>query len=106
MPNKERKGKWLPFDALEGYQQSLRMMEKEKSKKVKPVLAEDCLDEINELISKAVTEQLELEFEVFHDGELDKIKGKINKVDCTYRYLIVNSAKINFHDIVRVRRTG
>ena len=50
MPNKERRGKWQPFDALEGYQRSLRQVEYERKKIPKPVLSEDALEELNDLI--------------------------------------------------------
>ena len=57
MQNKDRKGKWQPFDALEGYKTSLREVELNKQKIEKPILFSDELELLNEKLTTAYNEK-------------------------------------------------
>ena len=81
MQNKDRKGKWQPFDALEGYSSSLRDVEYKKEKKAKPILFPDELAILNEKLTNAYNEKLLVKVEYYKDGYIETITGIVTKID-------------------------
>lgn len=106
MPNKnksnERKGKWQPFDGLEGYQRSLRQVEYEKNKKPKPVLSEDALEELNEKLIYALDNKQEVTVEYYQDGYCYCLTGIIEEVNTPYGNLKIDSKILKLNSILKI----
>lgn len=106
MQNKDRKGKWQPFDALEGYGASLRGVEFEKGKIEKPILFPDELEELNNKLSNAYSDKLEVNIEYYQNGYLEILSGIILKVDLVYKEILVKtnegSKKLKFNMIMNI----
>jgi len=100
MQNKERKGKWQPFDALEGYRNALGQTEKEVFKKEKPQIMPDKAEEINETLKKAYKEKNQIKIEYYNKGYTSYIKGIIIKVDFISKKIIFSEETIYLKDII------
>ncbi|MCK9471473.1 MAG: YolD-like family protein [Bacilli bacterium] len=106
MQNNGRKGKWQPFDALEGYGASLRKVEHEKGKIEKPVLFPDELELLNEQLASAFENKKEVTIEYYKSGYLEVIVGYISKIDLIYKEILVKlesgSRKLKFNQIIKI----
>src|SRR5690554_7048244 len=88
MQNKERKGKWQPFDALEGYSSAIKKVEKEKMKVEKPILFPDQLEALNEKLASAFTNKSEIEVEYYNRGYLDRKSTRLNSSHVRISYAV------------------
>lgn len=102
MLSKERKGKWQPFDALAGYKDSLRNLEYERGKIVKPELSADALEEMNQKIIDAIENKKEVKVIFYKDGYLHDIIGSILSVDCINRKLILSTKKLDLYSLIDI----
>ena len=85
MQSNDRKGKWQPFDALEGYGAAIRNVAQEKNKIDKPILFADELEMLNEKLATAYETQKEVMIKYYKNGYLESIVGIINKIDLVYK---------------------
>lgn len=96
----DRKGKWQPFDALEGYKDKLKEVEINKEKIDKPILIEDKILEINNILKNYKNEFVCIVY--YNNGFLYKEEGFL-KIDYNNNYLKINDTiKINFNDIINI----
>jgi hypothetical protein len=103
MPNiKERQGKWQPYDALEGYQASLRKVEHEKGKIARPVLSPDALEELDEKLKRAMDTDQRIKISFYQDGYVKEAEGLIVKVDPIDRLVMLNSTSIKLSAILDI----
>ena len=103
MPNKERKGKWQPFDALEGYRNALENTEHRKYKKPKPEILSDAAEEIDRILKEAFQNQNKVEIEYYYDGYCHMISGNIIKIDIINRVVVVNQQKLKLDYIINIK---
>lgn len=102
MPNKERRGKWQPFDALEGYQRSLRQVEYERKKIPKPVLSEDALEELNDLIIYALESQKEVVVDYYQDGYRHFCEGFIKDINPIEGRIKIDNKVIKLNYLLKI----
>jgi len=106
MQNKDRKGKWQPFDALEGYGASLRDRECENKRIAKPILFPDELDALNEKLTNAYNEKELVKIEYYKSGFLEYIIGIVSKIDLVNREINIKddslSKKIKLNLITKI----
>ncbi|MGB3997182.1 MAG: YolD-like family protein [Bacilli bacterium] len=102
MPSNERKGKWQPFDALEGFRDALVATERKKNKIPKPELLPDAAAEIDRALRMAVESRAEAGIAYYNDGEILKTTGVITKIDAISRSVRVGRRKIALDSIVDV----
>lgn len=100
--NKQRKGKWQPFDALEGFQSSLRKIEYEKNKISKPVLSEDALEELNEMLNQALESRQEAVVEYYQNGYCYEFQGIIEEVNLVYGKLKISGKTLKINSILKI----
>ena len=106
----DRKGKWQPFDALEGYGASLRMVEKKKAKIEKPILFPDELETLNDKLSLAYSERMEVIIEYYSDGCILDKQGIVTRIDMVNREITINSnddsSKIKLNTITKIKEVA
>lgn len=100
--NKERKGKWQPFDGLEGYKKSIRGVVAEREKKQKPVLLPDELEILNEKLNAAISQNAEVTVSYYQGGYIKSAFGKISKVDAVNKEITVGSERIKMAMITKI----
>ncbi len=103
MQNDKRKGKWMPFDSLDGHRRSLRDAEKELEKEPFPILSDDEIDELNFIINQALIEKTKVRIEFFSDGKRILKEGYIKKVDTSNNVLLLDNYKITLSLIVNIK---
>lgn len=104
MPNKERQGKWQPFDALTGFQASLRKVEEEKDKVSKPIIYPDKLEEMNEILTSAYNEKEVVIINFYRGGYIYEITGLIEKLDPINKAIRIGNSNIKVNMIVDIKK--
>ncbi len=100
--NKGRKGKWQPFDGLEGYKNSIRSVVTEREKIPKPVLLPDELEILNEKLKAAISQNAEVTVSYYQGGSIRAVFGKITKVEAVNKEITVGSEKIKIAMITKI----
>lgn len=102
MLNKERKGKWQPFDALEGHRKHLKEAEYESGKQTKPILFSDEIESLNYILVNAYQNKLEIRIYYYNNGYINEVSGIISKIDTINKLLILDKLKINLNMVIKV----
>ena len=102
MPSKERKGKWQPYDALEGYKATLRQVDYEKGKVEKPILMPDALEELNEQLNEAINNHKDIKVSYYKNGYIYDIEGVITRIDPINKEIIIGLNKIKVNTIYSI----
>lgn len=102
MQNKERKGKWQPYDALVGFQKALRNSEFENEKIAKPILLPDKIEELNYRLQEAVLNQEEIRVVYYKNGQLHELFGiaSINSIGTEVK---IDNQKIKLNSIIDIQ---
>ncbi|MCL2521600.1 MAG: YolD-like family protein [Erysipelotrichales bacterium] len=102
--SKKRKGKWLPFDALEGFKDKIHEINERSERVKKPVLDEQQLELINENVRIALEEKMEIEIVYFENGHFKNFKGVITKFDALRQTISLGTKKISAEDILEIHK--
>lgn len=92
--------KWVAYKSLVEQDQFLATHRNNRTKRERPIILEDKIEEINETLSYSLNRQVELSY--FQDGYIYKISGEVKKIDLTCRLIYINSDKINLLDITDI----
>lgn len=87
--------KWLPFDALTGFRESINKLTKSRSKKVIPILSDDQILDLNYKIDEALSLNKEINLMYYENGFYKEVSGLITKVDLYERIIFFNNLKVN-----------
>lgn len=98
-----RKGKWQPFDGLEGYRKALRQSEQAHNKNQCPRLCEDRIEELDYLLQKAFHEKHEICLTYFRDGYYFEVEGKLQALDVANNIVIIDEQKIKLFSIFKIK---
>lgn len=96
MNRADRAKQFLPFDALKGLREELEKREKECAKCEKKELSESDAEKLNEKIKEINGCFARIKY--YKNGEYVTVSGTV-KVNCCYKYLVVNEEKIFFSEI-------
>lgn len=102
MRNKERKGKWQPFDALSGFHESLEVVNYQQEKVARPTLSADKKEQINDNLTIALEQNYDIIIQYYFDGYIYSLEGKIEKVDVVNQAIKINNKTINLFNIVDI----
>lgn len=101
MPNK-RKGKWLAYDALEGYKEGLKEIDAEYERASKPILSENQLIEINNILLEAYQNKSKVKITTFYDGKIIIKEGLIIKIDLINKIIHLGKDKLTLNMIINI----
>lgn len=97
MQNRARQ--FLPFDALKGFQEALRIVEQEVEEK--KLLSDDFKEVLNKKISNLkIGDNVLIKY--YYDIEYIETTGLIRKIDVISHYIYLNHTRILFDDIIEV----
>jgi hypothetical protein len=88
--------KWAPFSSLPIQNKMIKNLIYEKNKIKKPILSEEQIKEIENIIIEAFYEQANIKIEYFKNGYLQDTIAKINNIDYTFKKIYLNNQKIIF----------
>ena len=94
-----RAKEFMPFDALKGFKEALKKVEKIKEDKKE--LSEDIFSELNDKV-KTLKKGDYVILEHFNDMDYIKTKGIVKKVDYINKVIYVDNSKIFFDDIIYI----
>lgn len=99
-----RARQFLPFDALNGFEDALREKEVEYEEKI------ELTDEVKEEISSVLL-QIEKEDKIkvrtYHINKYIDIVGTVKKIDKIRKKIIfINDVKIDMENIIKIKRCG
>ncbi len=92
--------KYQPFNALDGYFDSIDDELENLNDVDKPILSIDDCERINYDLINAIDNNLEAEFYIYRNRRIIKIVSKVNRV--LNRVLYLDDCKINIDDIVNI----
>ena len=93
----DRARQFLPFEALKGLKDALRLKEYEFDRISKNDLSEDMINKISTTLMNAQKNDI-YEIKYFDDGSYKYIKGTI-KINTINHFILINDIKISFNDI-------
>lgn len=97
--------KWAPFNAVINGKTVLLTIMEEKSKINKPILSEDQIIELENIIIDAYQKSIDVEITYYKDNKSNKLIGQITKLDSVNKKIIVNyRIPIYFHNIIHILR--
>lgn len=98
MNNQERAKQFMPFDALKGLQEALRVREERRSRVEKRTLSEDMEDELSRILQR-IQRHSRVRLTFFKNGHYIDLEGDVSNIDEIYRFITIGSQKIFFDDI-------
>lgn len=93
--------KWAPYKSLVEQEDFINQMNKERLKSPKPILMDDEINRINNILNeKPCSSHI---FSFYDDGYIYKTSTKIKRIDLIERTILFeNNIKINIDDIVDI----
>ena len=92
--------KWMPFNALEHYDDYIHSVYEIRNRIEKPILSEEQIEELNESLVKYNHDEVEVTY--FKQGEIKKIQGFINKIDTVNKSITISNIKILFSNLLKI----
>lgn len=93
MENKKRKGQYMPFNALEGYQKSLREAELEVEEVKDIEIAEDKKEELNQELFFVLENKMSANFYYLENGVKKVICEEVERLNEDTREVVFKSGK-------------
>lgn len=96
----DRARQFLPFEALKGLEEALRLKEYEHERVLKNDISEDIINKISNTLFEYSKNNI-YEVKYYNDGIYLYEKGKM-KLNAISRFIIINDIKISFDDIMDI----
>lgn len=93
--------KWQPFSTMLT-KKDIILIEKNRLKITKPILAEDKINELDWIIKNSYKNNTPIKIKYFKINSLETITGTIKKVDKIEKYILINDARIYFKNIINI----
>lgn len=97
--NDFRAKQFMPFDALKGYKEALKLIE--KTKENKKVLSDDNNDYLNNKL-KQLTKNSSVTIKYYSGMDYIETSGKVKKIDTINKCIYILNSKISFEDIIEI----
>lgn len=93
--------KWKPFNTLLN-NRDINEIIMIRNKVEKPIIMEDRITEIDNLLKVAINENKEIRVKYFDKGELKYINGNIRNINTIEKYILISSTRIYFKNLIKV----
>ena len=101
MNRQDRAKQFVPFDALKGLQEELRIREERRTRVKKKTLSEDQIAKISRVLGR-VEQGSNVAICLYSKGHYITIEGVISEVNQIYEYIKIGSEKVFFDDIYKI----
>lgn len=95
--------KWAPFNSVINGSEVIKEIQEEKSRKEKPVLSEEQLEELENIIFEAFNSQSVIEVIFYKNNHFNKITGIITNIDTAKKKITINNKNsYYFSNIIKI----
>lgn len=94
--------KWQPFNSCFDSNSIIKDIKSSKERMLFPILSDDQIYIIEEKIIESFNLKLYIIVEYYYDGNIKKIKGKINYLNLQDKKLYINNISIYFKQILKI----
>ena len=101
MNRQDRAKQFVPFDALKGLQEELRIREEIRTRVKKKTLSEDQIEKISKVLAR-LTVGSRVATCLYSNGHYITIEGVISEVNQIYEYIKIGNEKVFFDDIYKI----
>lgn len=101
MNRQERAKQFMPFDALKGLQEELRIREERRTRVKKKTLSEGEIEKISRTLTR-LRQGSKISISFYDKGHYIAIEGYVDEVNQIYEYLKMGNEKIFFEDIYKL----
>ena len=93
--------KWKPFNTLLN-NRDINDILKKRNMITKPIIMEDRIIEIDNLLKIAINENKIIKIKYFDKGKLKYISGNIRNINLIEKYILISSTRIYFKNLIKV----
>ena len=101
MNRQDRAKQFMPFDALKGLQEELRIREERRTRVKKKTLSEDQIEKISRVLGR-VQNGSKVNICLYSQGHYITIDGYVSELNQIYEYIKIGNEKIFFDDIYKI----
>ena len=101
MNRQDRAKQFMPFDALKGLQEELRIREERRTRVKKKLLSDEQIDRISRVLSR-VSRGSKVAISLYSQGHYISIDGYVTEVNPIYAYIKIGNEKVFFDDIYKI----
>ena len=101
MNRAERAKQFVPFDALKGLQEELRIREERRTRIEKKALSEEQIERISSRLLK-LRNGSKIAITFYSRGHYLSIEGYVSEVNSIYAYIKIGNEKVFFADIYKI----
>ncbi len=83
--------KWQPFASLPEQAEYINKLIHEMNKVDRPILSEDQLNELNEILFRCFENKEVVSLNYYHDGYIYLVEGKIIKIDGIRKMIVIEN---------------
>ena len=102
MNRADRAKQFVPFDALKGLQEELRIREERRTRIEKKALSEEQIERISKRLLK-LRSGSKIAITFYSRGHYLSIEGYVSEVNSIYAYIKIGNEKVFFDDIYKIR---
>ena len=97
----ERAKQFMPFDALKGLQEELRIREERRTRVNRKILSEEQIAKIAKVLSR-VRQGSRVAICLYSKGHYIRIDGDVTELNEIYEYIKIGNEKVFFDDIYKI----
>ena len=101
MNREDRAKQFVPFDALKGLQEELRIREEKRTRVKKKTLSEDQIEKISRVLTR-VEQGSNISICLYSKGRYITIEGYVSEINPIYEYIKIGNEKVFFDDIYKI----
>ena len=102
MNRQDRAKQFMPFDALKGLKEELKLREEKRLVVEKKTLTEDRIEEISLTLAR-IKKQTKVQIVFYFNGHYIDLEGEITDIIKPYKYITIGNTKIPFEDIYEIK---
>ena len=102
MNREDRAKQFIPFDALKGLQEELRIREERRTRVNKRQLCDEVIEQISAVLAR-VTVGSRIRVKFFSRGHYPDVEGDVTEISGIGGYLKLGDERIYFDDILKIR---
>lgn len=93
--------KWKPFNTILNNNDIKDVLEKRKQVS-KPIIMEDRIIEINETLKLSLDNYKNVNVKYYNKGYLKEVTGTVSKANIIEKYILIDSTRIYFKNIIKI----